>query len=71
LAIGFGEAGSRIIGENIKGHGEFNMLASGQKILAIFGFCDIWNFAEATEALEKEIMQFVNLIAEVVHSQVD
>ena len=38
---------------------------------AIFGFCDIRNFTDATEVLQTEVMMFVNQVAEVVHSVVD
>jgi class 3 adenylate cyclase len=44
---------------------------TGQKIMAIFGFCDIRNFVDTTEVLETDVMVFVNQIAEIVHSQVD
>jgi hypothetical protein len=51
LALGFGEAGSKIIAENMKGNGDVNPMLPGQKIMAIFGFCDIRNFTDATEVL--------------------
>jgi len=51
LSVGFGEAGSEIIAENIKKGGSVNPLIPGKKILAIFGFCDIRNFLEVTEVL--------------------
>ncbi len=41
---------------------------SGQKVLAIFGFCDIRNFTDTTEILETSVMMYVNQIAEIVHS---
>jgi hypothetical protein len=68
LALGFGEAGSKIIADNMKSQGDLNPLISGVKIMAIFGFCDIWHFSDANEALDIEIMGFVNSIAEVVHT---
>ena len=74
LGLCFGEAGARIIGNNIASSeigSDFNPLIPGSKELAIFGFCDIRGFADATEALEEEVMQFVNQIAEIVHSEVD
>ena len=49
----------------------------GRKIFAIFGFCDIHNFGVANEVLEevllklKDIMVFVNEIAEITHTIVD
>lgn len=51
LAVGFGEAGSEIIADNIKKGGGVDPLVPGKKILAIFGFCDIRNFTDATEVL--------------------
>lgn len=61
LAIGFGEAGAEIIAENIKG--KINPLIPGKKVFAIFGFCNIRQFSEMTEALEEKVMTFVNEIA--------
>jgi class 3 adenylate cyclase len=46
-------------------------MMAGQKIIGIFGFCDIRNFTDATEVLQTRVMVFVNQVAEVVHSQVD
>ena len=71
LALGFGEAGSEIIVQNMKGKGEIDPMIPGNKIMAVFGFCDIRNFTDTTEILQEDIMMFVNEIAEVVHSQVD
>ena len=36
-------------------------------MIAIFGFCDIRNFTDATEVLQTGVMNFVNDIAEIVH----
>ena len=63
LAVGFGEAGSEIIAKNIENHGAVNAVLSGKKIVAIFGFCDIRNFTDATEVLQTKVMNFVNEIA--------
>ena len=53
LALGFGEAGSNIIKGNmdIEGGGEINPMLPGKKVMAIYGFCDIRNFTDATEIL--------------------
>ena len=37
-----------------------DVMLPGQKIMAIFGFCDIRNFTDATEVLEADVMVFVN-----------
>ncbi len=71
LALGFGEAGASIIAENMKQEGEVNPLIAGRKVMGIFGFCDIRNFTDATEVLQKKVMIFVNEIAEIVHGTAD
>jgi hypothetical protein len=70
LAVGFGEAGSEIIAANMQG-GEVDPMLPGKKMMAIFGFCDIRNFTDATEVLQQGVMVFVNEIAEIVHGTVD
>jgi len=53
------------------GGGDVNPMLPGQKIMAIFGFCDIRNFTDATEVLQEGVMLFVNEIGEIVHGVVD
>ena len=60
LALGFGEAGSEIIASNMKKGGEVDPMLPGKKVMAIFGFCDIRNFTDATEVLQTGVMVFVN-----------
>lgn len=43
----------------------------GQKVAAIFGFCNIRQFTDTTEVLQEQVMSFVNEIAEIVHGIVD
>jgi hypothetical protein len=38
LALGFGEAGSSIIGTNMEKQGDINPLLEGNKMISIFGF---------------------------------
>ena len=71
MALGFGEAGSQIIGSNIGAGGDVDPLLAGQKVQGIFGFCDIRNFTDSTEVLQTDVMLFVNQIAEITHSVVD
>jgi len=70
LALGFGEAGAEIIGQNMKGESSstLNAMVPGRRVDAIFGFCDIRSFMSTTEVLQDQIMVFVNQIAGVVHS---
>jgi hypothetical protein len=44
LALGFGEAGSEIIAQNILNRSEINTMAPGNKVICIFGYCDIHHF---------------------------
>ena len=71
MALGFGEAGSEIIAKNMAKDGDINPTIPGKKKTAIFGFCDIRRFTDATEVLQEEVMVFVNKIARVVHKTVD
>jgi len=70
LSIGFGEAGSEIISNNIRSGGDLNPMLPGKKVKAIFGFCDIRNFTDITEVLQEDVMEFVNYIASIVHAEV-
>lgn len=72
LALGFGEAGSEIIGQNLDDdNATVNAMIPGSKVEAIYGFCAIRNFATATEVLQEKTMVFVNQVAEIVHRIVD
>jgi class 3 adenylate cyclase len=52
------------------GDGELNVMLPGQHVTAIFGFCDIRKFTDATEVLRGAVMPFVNLCAKIVHGRV-
>jgi hypothetical protein len=68
LALGFGEAGSKIIAENMsRGSGDVDPMIPGQRINAIFGFCDIRRFTDTTEVLREGVMLFTNEVGEIVH----
>ena len=71
LALGFGEAGSEIIAKNMAKGGDVNPMLPGNKLMSIFGFCDIRNFTDATEVLQEGVMLFVNEIGEICHGIVD
>jgi len=71
LALGLGEAGSLIIGQNMTHGGDFDPIIPGTKTYCIFGFCIIDEFVPTTEALQTDIMGYVNKIAEITHSCVD
>merc|ERR1719230_2429970 len=73
LALGFGEAGANIIGDNMKGADSagVNAMVPGMKVECIIGIARIQDFSTATEVLQAKIMTFVNQIAEIVHGVVD
>jgi hypothetical protein len=51
LAVGFGEAGTEIISKVIQDPNFVNVIIPGEKVIGIYGFCDIRNFTDATEIL--------------------
>jgi len=67
LAVGYGEAGTNIIINNMSKRTGMDIDIPGQKIIGIYGFCDIGNFTDATEVLQTKVMSFVNKIASIVH----
>lgn len=69
LTLAFGHAGYRIISQGLSEIDEdIDIVKSCQKVYGIYGFCDIRNFTDATEALEVEVMIFINQISDIVHS---
>ena len=50
--IGFGDAGAHIIARNISSVGQIKVLMPGQKVVGIFGFCDIRQFTGAFRLFE-------------------
>lgn len=77
LRVGYGEAGSGIISANLNiddsnysSSAVINPLIPGVRVYAIVGFCDIHHFEDVNQRLEKDVLNFVNTIAEIVHSSV-
>jgi len=72
LALGFGEAGSEIIGHNLDDDNKgVDAMIPGRKVEAIYGYCQIKDFNITTEVLQEKTMVFVNQVAEIVHRIVD
>ena len=73
LVVGFGEAGTQIIGNNIQdsSSGGLTTLLPGRRVDAVFAFLSILDFAAITEVLEGKIVVLVNQVAEIVHGIVD
>jgi class 3 adenylate cyclase len=70
LQVGFGEAGSEIISNNLDGDTVDPMVA-GQKVYGVYGFIDIRLFDEVNKCLGEQIMPFVNTLADIIHSSCD
>ena len=60
VALGFGEAGVKIISDNMGHTGDVDPMVPGTKVVALFGFCNIRHFSETTEVLEEQVLSFVN-----------
>jgi hypothetical protein len=43
----------------------------GEKVHAVFMFADLFNFTAITEALQEDVLAFVNEVARIVHAEVD
>jgi hypothetical protein len=55
----------------MEGNGDVDPMIPGFKTMAIFGYCELRRFTDATEVLEEGVMIFVNEIGEIVHGVVD
>lgn len=71
LALGFGEAGVKIISDNMGHTGDVDPMIPGTRIFAIFGFCEVRQFTDTTEVLQESVLAFVNEISDLVHTVVD
>ena len=67
LQVGFGAAGADIIAKNM-GRGELALMEPGHKITSIFGFGIIEDFTDTVSCLEEDITQYINSIANIVHT---
>lgn len=67
LQVGFGVAGSEIIGANMNAEGGLNVLIPGQKITTVVVFGIIEDFTETCSCLGVNICKYINTIANIVH----
>ena len=68
LNVSFGEAGTKIIQRNMNsGSSELNSAIPGEKVSAVYGMSDIREFTATTEALNQDIVLFVNEFANICH----
>jgi len=76
LAVGFGEAGTHIIGNSMGGPSMCGLshainMTAGVHVECIIGIVRIRDFIVATEVLQGKIVTLVNEVAEVVHGVID
>lgn len=62
LMLCYGEAGATIVSKMINSDSAILDFSAekGNKVLAIFGFCDIRNFTDATEIFQESVISLVN-----------
>lgn len=46
-------------------------MIEGNKVVAIFGFCDVREFTALTTVLQERIIVFINEVADIVHGITD
>ena len=70
LNVSFGEAGTKIIQKNMSsGSSEIESAVPGERVNGVYGFSDIREFTATTEALNQDIVLFVNEFAEICHGR--
>lgn len=72
LALGFGEAGAKIVSQNLSGrHAMVNASGKGIRVDCVIGSARIRDFSIANVILQEKITKLVNQIAEIVHGVTD
>lgn len=71
LMLCYGEAGATVVSRMINNESAVLDFANerGNKVMAIFAYCDIRNFTDATEVFQETVISFVNHVANIVHTQ--
>lgn len=54
-----------------KTQGNVDPMIAGNKVVAIFGFCDIREFTTLTNVLQERIIVLINEVADIVHGTTD
>ena len=67
LQVGFGEAGANIIAKNM-GRGELRTTEPGKRVTCAFVYAQINNFADITSCLGGNAIQYINVVANIVHT---
>ena len=70
LKVSFGDAGTRIIANNMTADSDtIQPMVPGVKVFGCFGMIDIREFTATTEALREKVTIFVNEFGEINHSR--
>lgn len=71
LKVGLGEAGAKMIAKNFRNDtDELEIIVPGTRMTGYFGMAFIHDFRQLQKVLDEDIMIFVNLISDVVHSKI-
>eukprot|EP00928_Gymnodinium_smaydae_P035974 TRINITY_DN25229_c0_g2_i1.p1 TRINITY_DN25229_c0_g2~~TRINITY_DN25229_c0_g2_i1.p1 ORF type:complete len:917 (+),score=223.22 TRINITY_DN25229_c0_g2_i1:274-3024(+) len=73
LALGFGQAGSKIVSDSIGGasSAKVSVMNSGNRVSCVIGNVRLRDFSTANVVLQRSVTTFVNQVAEIVHGAVD
>lgn len=71
LCMVYGEAGGKIISDSLLMANEQETYLWGRKQNMVFGFVEIRNFGEIIEVLQTEIVTFANIVADILHGEID
>jgi class 3 adenylate cyclase len=69
LQVGFGHAGANIIAKSM-GRGKLKTLEPGKKVTCVFVYAQIDNYTEIMASLGESAIQYINLVASIVHRSV-
>jgi hypothetical protein len=69
LQLGFGASGADVLGANMSsGDGELNIMMPGLRVYSIFAYVDIRESACIAEAMDDDVLTYINLIADIVQT---
>lgn len=73
LIRGFGKAAEALLTRlySLESKLDFDAFKNTREVYAIFGFCDIRRFTDVSETMGRNVINFVNSVAEIVHAEVD
>ena len=70
LAIGLGLAGSKIVKNSLESQGSVALIKEGHRTLRICVFIEVSNFSDWSKKLSEKSIELINLISEIIHSEI-